>query len=75
MFQAKAGTRYTIRYDDGDGSSVGIDNSNSLSPQLRNLIPLAKGIASEYTIESGDNLGIYLRQGATYAKGHIEERK
>jgi hypothetical protein len=75
VFSGKAGTRYTIWYDEGDGDSVGIDNGNSLDPKLRNLIPLAKGNSSEYTIENGDNLGIYLRKGATYAKGHIEERK
>ena len=75
MFQAKAGTRYTIWYDEGDGDAVGIDNSSFLDPKLHNLIPLAKGTSSEYTIESGSDLGIYLREGATYAKGHIEECK
>jgi len=74
VFKAKAGTRYTIWYDEGDGDAVGIDNSNALSPELRNLIPLAKGTSSEYTIESGSELGIYLRKGGTYAMGHIEER-
>jgi TPR repeat protein len=75
VFRDKDGTRYTICYEEGDGNSVGIDNSTSLSPEQRNLITLAKGNSSEYTIESGGELGIYLRAGATYAKGHIEERK
>ena len=75
VFSSRTGTRYTIWYDEGDGDAVGIDNSNARSPQQRNLIPLAKGTSSEYTIESGNNLGIYLRQRATYAKGHIEEHQ
>jgi TIR domain len=75
VFQVKTGTRYTISYDEGDGDAVGIDNSNALNFWQHNLIPLDKGTSSEYTIESGDTLCIYLRKGGTYAKGHIEERK
>jgi hypothetical protein len=74
VFQGRAGTRYTIWYDEGDGDAVGIANSTALNPRLHNLIPLAKGTSSEYTIESGSELGIYLRKG-TYARGHIQERR